>query len=68
MIEAKDGNNLILTLDANIQSIVQKYLQKHNDEYRSLEHEGLGSNNVGCIVMDVNSGEILAMAGTPFLT
>ena len=66
MIEAKDGNNLILTLDANIQSIVQKYLQKHNDEYRSLEHEGLGSNNVGCIVMDVNSGEILAMAGTPF--
>ena len=66
LIEAKDGNNLVLTLDANIQSIVQKYLQKHEDEYDNFEHPGNGSNNAACIVMDVNSGEILAMAGTPF--
>ncbi len=66
MIDAKDGNNLVLTLDANIQSIVQKYLQKHDDEYKDFNHPGNGSNNAACIVMDVNSGEILAMAGTPF--
>ena len=66
MIEAKDGNNLVLTLDANIQSIVQKCLQQHEDRYRDKAHSGNGSNNVGCIVMDVNSGEVLAMAGTPF--
>ena len=65
-IEPIDGNNLVLTLDANIQSIVQKYLNQHNEEYKNLEHPGLGSNNVGCIVMDVNNGDILAMAGTPF--
>ena len=66
MIEAKDGNNLVLTLDANIQSIVQKYLQKHEDTYENVDHPGNGSNNAACIVMDINSGEILAMAGTPF--
>ena len=66
MIEAKDGNNLVLTLDANIQSIVQKYLQKHDDTYEDVDHNGNGSNNCACIVMDINSGEILAMAGTPF--
>ena len=65
-IEPTDGNNLVLTLDANIQSIVQKYLSWHNEEYKNMEHPGLGSNNVGCIVMDVNNGDILAMAGTPF--
>ena len=65
-IEPTDGNNLVLTLDANIQSIVQKYLNQHNEEYKDWYHPGLGSNNVGCIVMDVNNGDILAMAGTPF--
>ena len=66
MIEAKDGNNLVLTLDANIQSIVQKHLTAFDEEWKNFDHPGNGSNNAACIVMDVNSGEILAMAGTPF--
>ena len=66
MIEAKDGNNLVLTLDANIQSIVQKYLNQFNAEFQNQYREGLGANNAACIVMDCNSGEVLAMAGTPF--
>ncbi|MDO5455767.1 MAG: penicillin-binding transpeptidase domain-containing protein [Eubacteriales bacterium] len=65
-INARDGNNLILTLDSNIQSIVQKHLDSFNEEYRDNEHYGNGANNVACIVMDVNTGGILAMAGTPF--
>lgn len=65
-IEATDGNNLVLTLDANIQSIVQKHLAAFDKEWKNVDHPGNGSNNTACIVMDVNSGEILAMAGTPF--
>ena len=66
MIEAKDGNNLVLTLDANIQSIVQKSLNQFNAAFQNQYREGLGANNAACIVMDCNSGEVLAMAGTPF--
>ena len=64
-IPAEDGNSIVTTIDANIQSIVEKYLKKFDEEYRDNAHEGNGSNNTGCIVMDVNSGEILAMASYP---
>lgn len=53
-IEAEDGNNLYLTIDANIQAICEKYMS-----------QGLAANNVlnkgVCIAMDVNTGAILAM-------
>src|SRR5699024_1818265 len=56
--EAKDGDNLILSLDATVQEIVERYL-----------NEAIAANNVenrGCaIVMDVNTGAILAMASKP---
>lgn len=61
-IPATDGYNLITTLDANIQSIVEKYLKKHKEEYSNTARLGNGAQNAGCIVMDINSGEILAMA------
>lgn len=64
-IPAVDGNSIVTTIDINIQSIVEKYLKKFDEQYRDNEHEGNGSNNTGCIVMDVNSGEILAMASYP---
>lgn len=61
-IPATDGYNLITTIDANIQSIVEKYLKKHNEEYANQYRVGNGAQNAGCIVMDIDSGEILAMA------
>ncbi|MCM1127127.1 MAG: penicillin-binding transpeptidase domain-containing protein [Lachnospiraceae bacterium] len=64
-IPAVDGNSIITTIDINIQSIVEKYLRKFDEEYRDGFHEGNGANNLGCIIMDVNSGEVLAMAGYP---
>ncbi len=64
-IPAVDGNSLVTTIDANIQSIVEKHLKKFNEEFKDNFHEGNGANNVGCIMMDVNSGEILAMASYP---
>lgn len=66
VIPAEDGNNLTLTIDANIQSIAEKYIQEFMDEYQDGDyHEGYGARNVGCIIQDVNNGEILAMASAP---
>ena len=64
-IAAEDGNNIVTTIDANIQSMVEKYLKKFNDEYANNARTGNGANNVGCIIMDVDSGEVLAMASYP---
>lgn len=55
---AKDGANLVLSLDVNVQEVVERYL-----------NEAIAANTVenrGCaIVMDVNTGAILAMASKP---
>ena len=62
---AVDGNNLVSTLDVNIQSIVERKLQEFNDTYKDAVREGNGARNVGCVIMDVDSGEVLAMASYP---
>lgn len=67
-VPARDGQTVVSTIDANIQSIVDKYVDQWNKE-----HEGanayrtgeLGSKSTGVIVMDPNNGEVLAMAGYP---
>lgn len=64
-IAAVDGNSIVTTIDANIQSIVEKYLKEFDDQYKNNYLERNGSNNTGCIIMDVNTGEILAMASYP---
>lgn len=64
-IPAEDGNSIVTTIDINIQSIVEKYLKKFDEEYRDNAHEGNGANNIGCIIMRVNTGEVLAMASYP---
>ncbi len=65
IIPATDGNNLELTIDANIQSICEKYLLKFNEEHENHARQGDGANNVGVIIQNINNGEILAMAGYP---
>ncbi|MBR2108336.1 MAG: stage V sporulation protein D [Ruminococcus sp.] len=54
-VEAKDGNNINLTIDETIQSIAEKYMK-----------QGLKANDVRnrgvCIIMDVNTGGLLACA------
>ncbi len=62
---AIDGNTIVTTLDANIQNIVEKYLKKFNEENKDAAREGNGAYNIGCIMMNVNTGEILAMASYP---
>ncbi len=64
-IAAVDGNSLVSTIDASIQAIVEKYILQFNNEHMNEEREGLGATNIGCIVMNPNNGEILAMASYP---
>lgn len=64
-ISAVDGNSIVTTIDVNIQSIVEKYLRKFNEENKNKYLERNGSNNSACIIMEVDTGEILAMASYP---
>lgn len=64
-VAAVDGNSLVSTIDANIQAIVEKYILQFNEEHKNEAREGLGSTNTGCIIMNPNNGEILAMASYP---
>ena len=64
-IPATDGYNVVTTIDANVQQIIEKYLYQFNEENKNTAPEGNGANNLGCIIMDVNTGEILGMASYP---
>ena len=62
---AVDGYTIHTTIDANIQAIVEKHLYEFNEQYKNNYRFGNGAENVGCVIMDVNTGEILAMASYP---
>ena len=57
--ESIQGNNIILTIDMNIQAIVEKYLEE-----ACIENVCTDGGNV--IVMDPRNGDILAMATYPY--
>ncbi len=57
MIPPIDGWNVILTIDQVIQHFAEKAVSDAMDQYRA--------NKVYCIVMDPNTGDILAMANRP---
>ncbi len=59
------GYRLHSTIDTNIQTIIEKYLKEFNETYKDGAHEGNGAENVGCIIMEINTGEILGMASYP---
>lgn len=54
-VDAKEGNTLQLTIDSNIQQMVEKYLEVAVAETDA-------ANRASSIVMDVKTGEVLAMA------
>lgn len=57
-VPAENGYNLNLTIDVNIQSIAEKYLQEAVEKYKCKR----GGN---VIIMNPNNGDILAMASYP---
>lgn len=56
-IPAEDGEDIVLTIDRNIQKKVEKVLQDHMQQ--------LGINHSAAMVMEPGTGRILAMANYP---
>ena len=63
--EATNGDNVVLTLDANIQTIVENKISDYITQNTNVARDGAGAKHVGAIVMNPNNGEILAMANYP---
>ena len=62
--EATPGNNVILTLDLELQKIAENSLAKTIQDMSS-NPESLGASAGAVVVVDVNNGEILAIASYP---
>ena len=62
IIEPVDGNSIISTIDVTIQQIVEKYIKELTDGLANGPNGEAGAKNVGVVVADPNTGQILAMA------
>ncbi len=51
--EAVNGNQIVSTIDVNVQRVVQRHVEEFLDS--------VGAENVGVVMMDANTGEVLAM-------
>ena len=58
-IPAQDGNSLVLTIDSDIQNILEKHLET------ALADNPNARDGVTGIIMNVKTGEVLAMANVP---
>ena len=63
--EPINGNTIVTTIDANLQSIVEKHLEEFNQAHTDEAQEGMGFKNGAVIMMNPNTGEVLAMASSP---
>ena len=57
-VAAKNGKDVILTIDMNVQSIVEKYLKE-----ACIDNKCTDGGNI--VIMNPKNGDILAMAGYP---
>lgn len=60
-----NGNTVVSTIDANLQSIVEKHILAFNETYKNNATEGEGAKNIAVIMMNPNTGAIMAMASYP---
>ena len=60
---AVDGDSVMSTIDVTLQEIVEKAIDDFQEKYTNNFREGeVGSKTAAAIMMDPNTGEILAMA------
>lgn len=62
---AVDGNNIVTTIDMNIQTVVEAKIAEFNKAYKDEARPGNGAESIGVIIEDPNTGEILSMAQSP---
>jgi stage V sporulation protein D (sporulation-specific penicillin-binding protein) len=65
VIPAQDGYNLVCSIDENIEAIVTEKINEFNELYTDHSREGAGAEHIAVLIMNPNTGEILAMAETP---
>ena len=63
---AENGKTVVTTLDVTLQKMIEDSIKEFNDAHAGEARQGEpGSKNTAVIVMDPNTGAILAMAGYP---
>lgn len=64
--QATNGNTVVSTIDVTLQSMIEQSILEFNEAHRGeTRKDDLGSKNTAVIVMDPNSGEILAETSYP---
>jgi stage V sporulation protein D (sporulation-specific penicillin-binding protein) len=64
IIEPQDGNNVVSTIDVNIQQIIRKAIEDFQEKYKNGPNGEKAAQNIAVLVMDPNNGEILGMDST----
>jgi stage V sporulation protein D (sporulation-specific penicillin-binding protein) len=65
IIDPVDGKTVVSTIDANIQSVVEKNIASFEEKYKNGPYSTTkGASNIGVIVMNPNDGSILAMGSS----
>ncbi len=63
--EPVDGETVVSTVDANLQSICEEKIKEFYDRLTDNAHEGGGAEHIAALMMNPNTGEVLAMADYP---
>lgn len=63
---AVNGSNIVTTIDATIQTVVENKIAEFNEAYTNNYREGeAGATHIAVIMMNPNNGDVLAMANYP---
>lgn len=65
VIPAENGKNLYCSIDANVQTIVENKIKEFADTYKNNARTGDGAEEIAVVMMNPNTGEIIAMADYP---
>ena len=63
--EAVDGDTIVTTIDANLQSIVEDKIREFCDTFQDNYRDGAAASNIGVLLMNPQNGEVKAMAQYP---
>ncbi len=63
--EPIDGKTVKSTIDVSLQGIVEKHILAFNEAHKDEDRAGAGSKNTAVMIMNPNTGEILAEASYP---
>lgn len=65
VIPAENGKNLYCSIDANVQTIVENKIKEFAETYKNNARTGDGAEEIAVVMMNPNTGEIIAMADYP---